>query len=249
MNDTQISLRGHTALITGAGRGMGRAIAIRLAEAGCDVALAARDAEQLDTTAVSCRALGVRALTLPVDLAMHASAGHTVTETTQTLGGLNIVVHAAGTHQFASSADADLTVWDRILAVNLHSAMHITRHALPHVIAGRSRSQRGALVYISSLGGKFSAPTNAGYAASKFALTGFAGSVFEDVRDHGIKVCTLYPGWTNTGMLADWLDPALAIQPEHIAALTHMIVTFPDAACPTEIVIHPQSSKAASLFG
>jgi 3-oxoacyl-[acyl-carrier protein] reductase len=242
------ALTGHTALITGASNGMGRAAALMLAAEGCDVALLARTATTLEAVAVECRAHSVRAEAIPCDVADRAALADAVARARGALGPLNIVINAAGLHRFASSVDADLQAWDAILDVNLRATMHATRLALPDIVAGARAGKCGAVIVISSLGGKFSAPTNAAYSASKHALTGFAGSVFEDVRDDGVKVCAFYPGWSNTGMLADWLDPALAIQPADIAALIRTVVLFPGNACPTEIVVQPQSSRAARLF-
>ncbi len=241
-------LQGHAALITGAGRGMGRAIALMLAHEGCDVALAARSASELDDTAQQCEAHGVRALPIALDLADTSALADAISNTSNELGRLNVLINNAGMHQFASSVDADLEMWDAMLNVNLRAVMHATRLSLPHIIAGTQRGQRGAVIFMSSLGGKFSAPTNAGYAATKHALTGFAGSVFEDVRDHNVKVCTLYPGWTNTGLLADWLNAGDVIQPEDIAEAVRFVISSPSTVCPTEIVLHPQSSKAARLL-
>lgn len=248
MTTSEKFLRGHAAFVTGAGRGMGRAIALMLAREGCDVALMARNAGELNDTAQQCEALGVRALPMAFDLAdTHALAG-AISNATHAFGRLNVLVNNAGMHQFASSVDADLDVWDVLLNVNLRAVMHATRLCLPHILAGTAQGRRGAVIFMSSLGGKFSAPTNAGYAATKHALTGFAGSVFEDVRDHNVKVCTLYPGWTNTGLLADWLDEKDAVQPDDIAEAVRFVISSSPHVCPTEIVLHPQSSKAARLL-
>lgn len=242
-------LKNHTAIVTGAGRGIGRAVALMLAREGCDLALIARNARQLDETAAACQALGGRALAMPLDLAEMPALANAIESAVRELGGLNALVNNAGTHAFASSLDSDLAQWDRMLDVNLRAAMHATRLALPHIARGTAAGKRGAVILVSSLGGKFSAPTNAGYAATKHALTGFGGSVFEDVRDLGIKVCTLYPGWTNTGLLADWLSPADAIQPEDVAEAVRFVLAAAPTVCPTEIVLQPQSSRAARLLG
>jgi NADP-dependent 3-hydroxy acid dehydrogenase YdfG len=227
---------------------MGRAIALMLAQEGCDLALIARSQHELDETARACEAQGVRALRLPLDLADVTATAGAIDATLRELGGVNVLVNNAGAHAFASAVDADLRLWDRMLDVNLRAVMHATRLALPHIARAAREGRRGAVVFISSLGGKFSAPTNAGYAATKHALTGFSGSVFEDVRDAGVKVCTIYPGWTNTGMLADWLKPEDVIQPEDVAAAVRFVIASPRTACPTEIVLQPQSSAAARLF-
>lgn len=247
MENTRL-LERHAALVTGAGRGIGRAIALMLAREGCDVGLIARDADALRRTQAECESHGVRALPLAMDLSEIASLPSAIELCVQAFGGLHVLVNNAGIHQFASAIDADLDVWDRMLDVNLRAAMHATRLALPHIVAGAQAGQRGAVFFISSLGGKFTAPTNAGYAAAKHALTGFGGSVFEDVRDFGVKVCVIYPGWTNTGLLADWLRPDEVIQPEDVAEAVRFVIASAPTVCPTEIVLQTQSSRAARLF-
>lgn len=241
-------LEGHAALVTGAGRGIGRAIALQLARDGCHVGLIARDGEALRQTQADCEAHGVRALPLVTDLGDPSALPSAIEACVEAFGGLNILVNNAGIHQFASALDADLKVWDHILNVNLRAVMHATRLALPHIVAGARGGQRAAVIFISSLGGKFAAPTNAGYAATKHALTGFGGSVFEDVRDFGVKVSVIYPGWTNTGLLADWLRPDEVIQPEDVAEAVRFVIASPPTVCPTEIVLQTQSSRAARLF-
>lgn len=241
-------LEGHVALVTGASRGIGRAVALMLAQAGCNVALLARHVEALRDTQSACEALGAQALPLAVDLAERSMVAAAIDACVEAFGGLNVLVNNAGIHQFASALDADLDLWDRMVDVNLRAAMHATRLALPHIVAGARSGRRGGVLFISSLGGKFTAPTNAGYAATKHALTGFSGSVFEDVRDAGVKVCTIYPGWTNTGLLADWLKPEEVIQPEDVAEAVRFVLAAATTVCPTEIVLQPQSSRAARLL-
>jgi NADP-dependent 3-hydroxy acid dehydrogenase YdfG len=227
---------------------MGRAIAHMLACEGCAVGLVARTVDELAATQHLCEAEGVRALAMPLDVSDTAALAVAIDTAVHHLGGLNVLVNNAGLHQFGSATDADLAAWDMMLDVNLRAVMHTTRHAMPHIVAGAQAGKLGACVFVSSLGGKFSAPTNAGYAATKHALAGFGGSVFEDVRDYNVKVCTLYPGWTNTGLLADWLQPDDVIQPEDIAEAVRYVIASPNTVCPTEIVLQPQRSKAARLL-
>lgn len=167
-------LSDHIAIVTGAGRGIGRAVALMLAREDCDLALIARNERELGETAAACLALGARALPLPLDLADMPALAGAIETAARELGGLNVLVNNAGAHAFASSVDADLEQWDRMLDVNLRAVMHATRLALPHIARGAAAGKRGAVIFVSSLGGKFSAPTNAGYAATKHALTGFA---------------------------------------------------------------------------
>ena len=242
-------LKGHVALVTGASRGIGRAIAMMLAREGCDVALVARQADALRAAQADCAAFGVRAVPLVADLNDAPAIAAAIAQCVEALGGLNVLINNAGVHQFASALTADLETWDRILNINLRAVMHATRLALPHIVAGARAGQRGAVIFISSLGGKFTAPTNAAYAATKHALTGFSGCVFEDVRDFGVKVSVIYPGWTNTGLLPDWLTADQVIQPADVAEAVRFVLAAPPTACPTEIVLQPQSSRAGELFG
>lgn len=230
-------IRGSVALITGAGRGIGRAIARGLAEEGCDVGLMARSEGELEETARLCREQGVRALPFPVDLADGCALETAVRACVERLGGLNILVNNAGISEDGPATEADLDGWERMLRVNLLAAMQATRLALPHIL----QANGGAVIFIASLAAKFTAGGMAGYVASKHGLLGFSGSVFEDVRERDIKVCAICPGWTDTGMMdTSAFAREGVIQPEDVADAVRFVVTFPLSACPTEIVIHPQ---------
>jgi len=115
--------------------------------------------------------------------------------------------------------------------------MRATRLALPYI----TRSEHGAVIFIASMAGKVAYGMNPAYVASKHGLVGFAGSVFEDVRERGIKVCAICPGLVSTAVTADiGLDLAKAIQPDDVAAAVRFVLTFPPSACPTEILLSPQ---------
>jgi NAD(P)-dependent dehydrogenase (short-subunit alcohol dehydrogenase family) len=106
------------------------------------------------------------------------------------------------------------------------------------------RDRRRAIINIASISGKMSFGGAAVYAASKHALVGFTGSLYEDVREAGIKVCAICPGFVNTGMASrnPDLDPSRMIQPEDVARAVLFVACFPETGCPTEIVIRPQRS-------
>ncbi len=230
-------LHGKVAFITGASRGIGRAVAMRLAGAGCNVALVARGAESLAETEALCRALGVKTLTFAIDVADSDLVANAVKTTIQCLGDLHILVNNAGVMVQSSADTADLSDWERIIRVNLTAVMHTTRHALPWI----EKAGGGSVIFIASLSGKTSHKGSAAYCASKHGVIGFAGSVFEDVREKGIKVSAICPGFVNTDMITGRnLDPEKMIQPEDVADAVLFVATFPATGCPTEIVIRPQ---------
>src|SRR5947207_3341352 len=125
-------LRGKVALVTGASRGIGRAVAEGLAAAGCHVGLVARTAADLQKTAARCERHGVRALVLPTDVTDRRALSQAVDACARELGGLNVLVNNAGISGHGPAGEADLDRWDAALDVNLRAAMHATRLALPH---------------------------------------------------------------------------------------------------------------------
>ncbi len=235
-------IRGRVACITGAGRGIGRAIAVGLAEEGCHVALLARREEEVAETARLCRERAVRALPLPTDVTDAEALAAAIERCVEELGGLNVLVNNAGIFDWASADEADPDVWDHLIDVNLKSAMHATRLALPHI----KRGGPGAVVFIASMAGKAAFGMNAAYVASKHGMVGFAGSVFQDVRDHDIKVCAVCPGLVNAGAARRMDVPPGKfeefIQPEDVAEAVRFVVTSPSTVCPTEILLNPQKT-------
>lgn len=233
-------LKGAIALVTGASRGIGRAIALGLAEAGCDVAVAARSVEALEEVAGACREKGVRALVLPLDLTELEAIPSAVERCVEELGGLSVLVNNAGMGGGGAADATDPEVWDRMIDVNVRALMHLTRYALPHI--ERAEARRG-VINIASISGKMSFAGGGGYCATKHAVVGFSHSVFEDVREKGIKVCAICPGYVNTPMVEGrGLDLAKTIQPEDIARTVRFVLEFPETGCPTEILVRPQRS-------
>ena len=199
----------------------------------------ARSAGPLEETAALCRAAGGRALAIPVDVTDREALRGAVDQTVAELGGLHVLVNNAGIYAKGPAQSADLDAFDAVIDVNVKSVMTLTRLALPHLIA----TGGGAVVNIGSVAGRMTFPEGGAYCASKWALLGYAGAVFEDVREHGVKVCTINSGYTSTGMVAGrGLDMTRMIQPADIAHAVVFVATFPATACPTEIVIEPQRS-------
>lgn len=187
-------LRGKTAIITGASTGIGKALALALAARGVHLGLGARGQAELEAVAAECRALGVRALAVPVDVADPAQCKHFVDTCVSELGACDLLVNNAGIGMWARFADVtDLSIYDRMMRVNYLGAVHVTHAALPSLIQGR-----GLIVAISSLTGKTGVPTRSGYAASKHAMQGFFDSIRVELKDSGVDVSVISPGFVAT---------------------------------------------------
>ncbi len=233
------SLHDSVALVTGASRGIGRAIAETLASAGCRVALSARSEASLSETVERCREKGGDALPIGVDLATDSGPSKVVETTVARLGRLDILVNNAGVMTRNSVQESDPDDWDAMINLNLRALMRVTRLAVPHL----AKRPRSAIINVASIAGKMTSASGAGYAASKHGVVGFSGALFEDVRELGIKVCTLCPGFVRTDMVVgDGLDGERMIQPSDVAETVLFVATFPDTGCPTEIILRPQRS-------
>eukprot|EP00761_Pharyngomonas_kirbyi_P008356 gb/GECH01008367.1/.p1 GENE.gb/GECH01008367.1/~~gb/GECH01008367.1/.p1 ORF type:complete len:260 (+),score=81.04 gb/GECH01008367.1/:1-780(+) len=153
-------------------------------------------------------------------------------------GMIDILINNAGILYIKDAYEADFDEWERVIDVNVIGVMRLTKAFL-----SRIKNNSGAIVTIASRASKRTFPKYASYCASKHAVLGFMNSVFEDVRENGIKVCTLLPSFVNTPMVApqhDRLDPERMIQPMDIAKTVRFVIDFPSTACPTEIFVLPQ---------
>jgi len=232
-------LKGQVALISGASRGIGKAIAVSLAKAGVGVALVSRNAAALEETAQACSEFGNPTLVLACDLENTGSIAQLVSETTSTLGGLNILVNNAGVNAPGAADSGDLKAWDLAIDINLRALMHLTRHALPEI----EKASRGAVINVASMAGRRPFGGASAYCATKHGVVGFTHALFEDVRERNIKVCAICPGFVATEMVSGMgLSVEKMIQPDDVAKAVEFVLTYPDTACPIEIQIMPQRS-------
>jgi len=210
-------------IITGAGRGIGRAIALRLAREGATVVLSARTMSELETVAGEVEAAGGTGIPLTMDVSDTASVQATMQAACEALDGeVHLLVNNAGIFDVRPIEETDPAFFERMLAVNLTGPFLVTRavlHALEQ--AGAGQSERGAcIVNISSVAGREGYAGNTAYCASKFGLAGFAAALREDLVGTGIRVETLFPGGTDTsifdGVPGDW-DRASMGRPEDVA--------------------------------
>lgn len=191
-------LEGRVALVTGASRGIGRAIALAFAEEGADVALVATNEALLASAAEEVQGMGRRALALKVDLSDADAIKDAVDTAKQELGGLDIVVNNAGItadQLLLRHKDED---WDRVLQVNLGGAFRVTKAAARYLM----KSKAGRVINVSSVVGITGNAGQSSYAASKAGLIGFSKSVAKELASRGVTVNVIAPGFIETDMTA-----------------------------------------------
>ena len=171
-------LENKVALVTGAGRGIGRAIALALARAGCRVILSSRTQGQLDETANTIHAGDGQALVVPADLTRDEDIQRLIDSSLKAWGGVNILVNNAGWGKRAPVVRAHIEDWDQTFRLNLRAPMILAKSFLPGMIEKGS----GAVINIGSVSGKTGEADGAAYAASKFGLIGFTQSLYEEVQ-------------------------------------------------------------------
>ena len=185
------------ALVTGGGRGIGRAIALRLAKDGLAVALAARSLDQVEDAAAAARAVGTRALALTLDVTDPASVAAAVARTVGALGAIDVLVNNAGIAESAPLARTDPELWERHLRVNVTGPYLLTRATL----AGMLERGWGRVINVASLAGLFGSPYVTAYTASKHALVGFTRALATEVSGKGVTVNALCPGFVATDIV------------------------------------------------
>ncbi|MBX6323055.1 MAG: glucose 1-dehydrogenase [Rhodospirillaceae bacterium] len=188
----QFSLDGRRALVTGASRGIGRRLALALAEAGADVAVAARSQAALEETAAAIRALGRVAAVVPMDVADHGAVMAGVEQAAAALGGLDILVNNAGMEEVRPALEVDERLWDRILDTNLKGAFFCAQAAARRMGAG------GAIVNVCSLTSEAGISAAVPYTASKSGLLGVTRGLAAEWAPRGIRVNAIGPGYFRT---------------------------------------------------
>lgn len=190
------SLEGHKALVTGASRGIGQALAAALAGAGADVAVTARDAASLEETVAAIDALGRKAVPLAQDVRDVAGSRVAVARAADELGGLDILVNNAGYEEVTPSLDIEEAVWDRVVDTNLKGAFFMAQAAARQMQAGRG----GAIINLASLTSYVGVPTAVPYGASKAGIIGMTNALATEWASLGIRVNAVAPGYFRTAM-------------------------------------------------
>ncbi len=226
------------AIVTGAGRGIGRAVAGAFAREGAAVILAARSAGELDLVARQIAESGGRASAVPADVSDESAVGAMVKRALAEHGRVDILVTAAGAAGFGSVADSKTTEWDQMLAVNLRGAMLCCRAVLPAMMAQR----RGTIINVGSVVTSRILPGSAAYTASKYGLLGFSRVLAEEVRPHGVRVGILSAGATDTPLwdaVPRAPDRGLMLRPEQVAEAALLMALLEPSATLEEMTLLP----------
>jgi 3-oxoacyl-[acyl-carrier protein] reductase len=220
----QEPLADKTAIVTGAGRGIGRIIALTLARNGARVALASRTMSELERVQQEIEAFGGEAASFPTDVSREPEIIALVRDTVQRFGRLDILVNNAGIGFFGPVEEATAEQWDRLMAVNARGPFLLCREAIPYL---RQRGQ-SFIVNISSAVGLKGYANQAAYGASKHALMGMTKALAREVQSDGIRVHAVCPGGTATeliGRARPDLDQSVLMDPQEIADIVLFLVT------------------------
>ena len=191
-----MELQGQVAIVTGAGRGIGRATALELAKMGADIVIAELDQNGADTTAKLVKDVGRRAAVIPTDVTKRADLAQMAERTKSQFGRIDILVNNAGIYRAAATMDITEEHWDAIMNINAKAVFFATQAVLPTMIAAR----RGSIVSLASMAGKIGSKTNLPYNASKAAVVSLTKSLALAHAADGIRVNCVCPGFVETDM-------------------------------------------------
>jgi NAD(P)-dependent dehydrogenase (short-subunit alcohol dehydrogenase family) len=235
--DTTALLKGQVAVITGAGRGIGAAVAQKLASLGAITALCGRTQATLQQTADTIADTGGKAEIIPCDVTVLHQVQHLATRIESTFGRADILVNNAGVGGFDGPLhELPPEQWENVLNTNLRGVYYTIRAFAPIMI----RAQSGHIINISSLAGKNPLKNGAAYAASKWGLNGLSYSVAEELRGHKVRVSVICPGSVQTDLGPHTgKDKSKMLQPEDVAHAVGMLVTQAPQSFMSEILLRP----------
>lgn len=230
-------LKDSVAFITGAGRGIGRAIALSLSAEGALVVLNSRSEGELKAVEAEISGRGGRAEIAPADITDDAAVQAVFKNVLARHGKIDILINNAGKGAFAPIRNLSMNDFDDMWKLNVRAVMQCTKLVLPAM----EKQKRGIIVNISSLAGKNAFLGGGGYAPTKWALLGFSRCLMLEEREHNIRVVTISPGSVNTSF-SPVRDPAKAeriLSPEDVADTVLLAVTMPERAMVSEIDLRP----------
>ncbi len=247
------TLDGKVAFVTGGGTGIGKAAAMALAGAGARVAITGRRMERLADVVAAIKTQGGSALAIAADVANEADAFAAVTQCIAELGGIDILVNAAGVNEAGGIETLLLDGWRKVIDINLYGTIYTTAAAVPHIKAGGG----GDIINISSTSGRRAAGLFAAYSVSKHGVNGFSESIRQELGGQNIRVSIIEPGATETEIADSISDPQWsamikahvskegAMKASDIADAILFIVGLPRRANVSQILIRPTIDTAA----
>ena len=213
-------LKNKKAIITGGGRGLGKATAIAFAKEGIDIAITGRNEAVLKETVSELEGFGIKAIYSIFDIGNYEDVKTGIDSIIKTLGTVDILVNNAGIAAFGTLNEMEVSQWSQIIQTNLMGMYYVTKEVLPHLIS----QNKGDIINVSSTAGLNGNANTSAYSASKFAVIGMSQSLMKEVRKHNIRVCTLTPSTIASDMsielgiaVKDSQDSVL--QPEDFAEL------------------------------
>ncbi len=229
-------LEGRVALITGASRGIGLAIARTLGRMGAMLSLCARDNQKLERAGRDLEVEGAKVLVVPTDVSRSDDITSLVQTTERSLGPIEILVNNAGIGHFAPIQESSEANWDATLDTNLKAVFLLSKAVAPGMISRRS----GHIINIASLAGKNAFAGGSIYCASKWGLLGLTQCAAEDLRPYGVRVSAICPGSVATDFSPhSTKDPNKMLQPEDVAHAVEMILTQAPQSFISEVLLRP----------
>ncbi|MDF2857499.1 MAG: short-chain dehydrogenase [Neobacillus sp.] len=231
-------LKGQIAIITGASRGIGKEIAVKLAEQGMKISIVGSSA-QISETAEDLKKIGFQhVLPIQADVSKEEDMQQVVKKTIEEFGQVDLLVNNAGVGFFKLTEEVTVEEWKKVFEVNVQGVFLATKAVLPHMKERKS----GTIITISSDVGKYTIPNGAAYTSTKYAVQGFSGSVAQEVREYGIRVGTINPGMVDTF----FADSTQGLPEKHdwlkvsdIANAVVYMASAPKYMLIDEIVLHP----------
>ena len=237
-----MSLSGQIAVVTGAGRGIGKSISVSLAGAGATVVLVSRTVEQLESVQRDIESAGGKAVSIRADITRQEEVAGLFGEVIRRFARLDILVNNAGIGKFVSVKDMRVEDFDAMWNLNVRGLFLCTQQALPIM----EQQRNGIIVNISSLAGKNALVNGAGYAATKWAVRGFAKSLMLEERQYNIRIVTISPGSVDTDFAGHGTESSRAgkvLSPEDVAEAVLAAVNMHPRAMVSEIDIRPTNPK------
>jgi NAD(P)-dependent dehydrogenase (short-subunit alcohol dehydrogenase family) len=237
------SLNDHSILVTGAGRGLGRAICEVLAQEGANVFVGEKDAALAEKAAKEMRGKGLAADAVVMDVGNDDDIQEAMKRVHDRFGRLDVVVNNAAIDVTAPIDEIAIEQWDRVLRTNLRGPIMVTRAAVGYM----KPRKRGHIVNIASTASKRTWPNASAYHATKWGLLGFSHAMHAELRSHGIKVSAVLPGGMKTPFLLDRfpdIDPDVLQDPVNVAQAVRWVLTMPEETVIPEVLVIPMRESS-----